>query len=425
MTGGLIQLLGKGSAEDVYFASSPDLGIWRGTFKKVSNYAVEAMRLRFQATPRPGQKCTCVLDKHGDMLMSLVVEVTMTKTEGDFTAAYHPVEALLEEVALVVDGQVVDRHTSDWLRLYNTLHQPYDKAQQYARLTNFDPATISSGTPATQTFMFPLVFSFCRHPGAALPLVAMQFSEVTLQIQLADAARVGISEEGFEMAVYGHYVYLDAAERASLLRGPYDCLIEQVQRQTFTLPTGVPNAGSMSQYQARLSLYHPVKCLYWFVREEFGGHGRYVGGASTVPLAYTADVSTPSGLCLVSPVSDNLSPIYESQLKFNEQDRTQAMKGVYFNRVLPYMHCAGHPVPGVCVFPFSVRPEQLTPSGWCNFSNLSLARVDVQLKRSAAPGEAPGPTAAQDIAGMRTLEVLAWGYNVLRFEAGRAVVAFP
>lgn len=425
MPGGLIQLAKRG-LEDDYYTSPANFTLFRGVFKKMSNFAIETMPLTFKQDVTMGATCSCTIDKMGDLVTSILVEVTMTKQAGDFTAAYHPVEALLEDITLEIDGDVVDRHTSDWLRIYNTLHRPFDKAQQYNRLTNYDPETISSGQEATQTFMVPLVFSFCRHPSGALPLVAMQFSEVLLHFKLADPAKVGLTTENFDFKVYADYVYLDTEERYRMVDRPYDCLIEQVHTQTFTLPPNVPSAYNVSNFNAKLNFFHPTKCLYWFVREEManGSHGRYVGDSTTIPLAYTADVATPSGLCLVSPISDSLMPMYESRVAFNDHDRVPKMKSTYFNRVLPFQYCMGQPVPGVCILPFGFHLEQFNPAGMCNFSNLSQARIDVSFKRDAPLTEAATPTSARNIAPLNTMVVIAWGYNILRIEGGRGTVLF-
>lgn len=424
MTGALIQLAVKGK-EDAYFSVPPEFGLWRVAFRKIANFAIEPLPLQFRKDPRLGGTSHCIVERLGDMLCNLIVEMTLTKQAGDFTAAYHPAEAVLEEITLVIDGTVVDRCTSDWLHIFNKMHKAYDKAQQHIRMTNFDPEVISSGEPAAQTFMFPLPFSFCRHAGSALPLVAMQFSEIAVHFKFADAAACGLSPDGFDIRVFGHYVFVDQEERMRIAKNPHDYLIEQVHTQTFTLPDDVPNESAVSTFQAKLNFYHPVKCLYWFMKSEFGAtHGRYFGDPTGVPLAYTPDVASPSGLCLVSPLSDNLNPIYESKLMFNEQDRTASMRSQYFNRVLPYLHCTGQPVQGVSIMPFGFQLEQFNPVGLCNFSTLAHAALEVKIKRNAGTGEPPAATAARDIGALTKLVVIAWGYNILRVEAGRGVVAF-
>lgn len=425
MPGGLIQLVKKG-VEDAYFTAKPEAAVWRGAFRRVSNFAIEPLRMSWRTDPSFGGTCTLAVDRLGDLLAGVVAEVTVRKLAGSFTtAAYFPIEALFKEVVLRVDGVEVDRHTSDWFRVYNTMHRAYDASQQYTRMANFDPEVISSGAAATQTFMFPLAFSFCRSPGGALPLVALPFSEVTLQFTLASAADCGLDASVLDVRVFGEYVFVDAEERRDLATRPYDLLVEQVQVKTFTLPDAVPSALNPTTFTAKFTLTGPVKSLYFFLRNEFdGSHGRYIGDPATVPLALTADVSTPSGLCLVAPLPDSLAPITDARLSFDDAERTPQMKFLYFNRMLPLRHCAGQPVPGVGYFGFGLDPESPSPQGTCNFSVIREVRLDLTMKRNASLSEPNSSTAARDTGDLRTLVVLAWGFNVLKVRGGRGALAF-
>lgn len=423
MPGGLIQLASKGR-EDVFFSTPANAAIWRGIFKRVSNFAIEPVQIHLKKDVRLGGTTHCVIEPLGDLLCNIILEVTLRKQAGDFTAAYNPVESIFDEIVLTIDGDVVDRHTCDWIHIFNKMHKQYDKSQQYVRMINFDPEFISNGKPTTQTFMIPLVFSFCRHASGALPLVALRFSEILLHFKLKDAASVGLMDEDFEFKVFGHFVYVDTEERQLISNTRYDCLIEQTHVQTFTLPDGVPNSISPTMFQAKLNFYHPIKCLYWFMKDEHGPHGRYFGDASTIPLAYTADVSNPSGLSLVAPLSDTLNPIYEARLVFNDQERVMPMKSHYFNRILPYLHCSGQPVPGVGIVPFGFELDSFNPIGMCNFSTLVNSMLEVKIRKNVSITDDPTPTAARDIGSLRQLVVIGWGYNILRIENGRGTVAF-
>ena len=70
-------------------------------------------------------------------------------------------------------------------------------------------------------------FWFCRNPGLALPLIALQYHEVKLILNFATLTH------------YGHkvrdYVYLDTDERHGVLaQQSHEYLIEQVQEQSVT-----------------------------------------------------------------------------------------------------------------------------------------------------------------------------------------------
>ena len=80
----------------------------------------------------------------------------------------------------------------------------------------------------------PLQFWFCRNPGLALPLIALQYHEVKVILNhtLNDATK------GFPTlttnSLWCDYIYLDTDERRRFAQVSHEYLIEQVQQQSIT-----------------------------------------------------------------------------------------------------------------------------------------------------------------------------------------------
>lgn len=77
-----------------------------------------------------------------------------------------------------------DRHYGDWLNIWNELTQTAEKADGYKVMvgnttdlyyTNGVSAGAAANLPAA-TLYVPLQFWFCRNPGLALPLIALQLT---------------------------------------------------------------------------------------------------------------------------------------------------------------------------------------------------------------------------------------------------------
>lgn len=421
MPGGLVQIALKGK-EDAMFSSSASTH-WKGVYRQPSNFARETIPVPFKQDVALGQSVTCVVDRLGDLVCGITLEITATKAAGAFVGAYYPAEALIKEAEIRIGGQVLDRHNGDWMRIYDSLHRSYEKSQQYARITNFDAAIINSTSPATQTIYLPLSFSFCRHPACALPLVAMPFAEVALHLTLADAATAGIEAAGFKMRCLVHYVYLDHQERLTLVNTPLDILTEQTQIQRFTLPVDVPSVNGPTSFHAKLGLYRPVKTLYWFLKGDDTQHGRFFGDSQHATLALTPHPATPSGLALTEPIPEYMGPVLTSRLLLDGQERMKEQPGTYFNKYTPFESYSGCPLPGVYSISFALYPEQASPSGYCNFSPLTDARLELLMKRSAAEFDGDEKTGV-NTNQLNTLVVIGWGYNILRVEKGMASVVF-
>ena len=96
--------------------------------------------------------------------------------------------------------------------------------------------------------MLPLQFWFCRNPGLALPLIALQYHEVKLNIQMADVS-------GTLTKVWCDYIFLDTDERRRFAQVSHEYLIEQTQ---YSNQLSV-DADSSNQHELRFN--HPVKEL--------------------------------------------------------------------------------------------------------------------------------------------------------------------
>ena len=107
--------------------------------------------------------------------------------------------------------------------------------------------------------MVPLQFWFCRNPGLALPLIALQYHEVKLNVSFATGAK-GLGN----VSVWCDYVFLDTDERRRFAQVSHEYLIEQVQFSN-ALSAGTSfNTSSCQHLVKELRFNHPVnnRALY-------------------------------------------------------------------------------------------------------------------------------------------------------------------
>jgi hypothetical protein len=122
---------------------------------------------------------------------------------------------------------------------------------------------VGSGTGAARTgvrnrVQVPLHFWFCRNPGLALPLIALQYHEVKVKLTW-NATNTNHSTVPAAGAVantaelWADYIYLDTDERRRFAQVSHEYLIEQVQTQV----------EGTAQQRFDLNFNHPVKELVW------------------------------------------------------------------------------------------------------------------------------------------------------------------
>ena len=89
---------------------------------------------------------------------------------------------------------------------------------------------------------------------------------------------------------------------------------------------------------------------------------------------------------------------------------------MYFNLVQPYQHHSSVPAPGINVYSFALTPEDIQPSGTCNFSRIDNASLDLTLSSDAVS------TTKNN--GNVKVQVWAINYNILRIMSGLGGLAY-
>ena len=238
MGGGLMQLVAYG-AQDIYLTGNPQITFWKVVYRRHTNFARESIEqtISGSSTLTDGNRGTVTISRNGDLLSG--VHVVSTGAVGGLG------DAAVKDVEVQIGGQKIDKHTAEWMQLWAELTTPDSKADAYRAMTGVSGTQGSSGTGVYATHI-PLQFWFCRNPGLALPLIALQYHEVKLVFNWGTAGNATAK-------VYCDYVYLDTDERRRFAQVSHEYLIEQLQYQ---------NEGT-SKSSYKLTLNHPVKALYW------------------------------------------------------------------------------------------------------------------------------------------------------------------
>jgi len=377
-------------------------------------------------------------------------------------------ERAFSSVEVFIGGQSIDKHYQLWFRLYAEVFLNDTKKQNYGKLTSCPAVNIVSGqTITSQSYVYlPLIFWFNRNPGLYLPLISLQYHEVRIDFTISPQYASYFGTNPF--AVWANYVYLDTTERDSFAKKPSEYLIEQVQYVNAD-PVGSTNENTPSVI--RMQYNHPVKELVWcyqvpsftsnpnslwnfssnvsnvnvtvdpsklagslapFSPAHVGSPALFVPApfASNLYVTQTSSVTAGGNVAVQSnvlsgnvfwvesgvPVASSnaafgqeVGPMHQAKIILNGTDRFVPQYGKYFNQYQPYQYHSGVPYPGIYVYSFGLKPEDLQPSGTCNFSRIDIAQIAVNLKT-----------------GMPTLNqrMFAVNYNILRVQSGLGGLAF-
>ena len=316
MGGGLMQLVAYG-AQDVYLTGNPQITFWKVTYRRYTNFAIESIEQTFNGQADFGRRVTCTISRNGDLAYRTYLQVTLPEINQSMGTASassvyarwldFPGEQLISQVEVEIGGQRIDRQYGDWMHIWNQLTMTADQQKGYYKMigntTNLtfitDPAFADVDGPCDSTaprqvcaprnalpettLSIPLQFWYCTNPGLALPLIALQYHEVKINLDLrpideclwavtalqcanpnnkvAATATIAYNQSLVAASLYVDYVFLDTDERRRFAQNPHEYLITQLQF------TGDESVGSSSN-KIKLNFNHPVKELIWVVQPD-------------------------------------------------------------------------------------------------------------------------------------------------------------
>jgi len=402
-----MQLVAIG-AQDVHLTGEPQISFFKVVYRRHTNFSMESIEQSFNGTAKPGSRVTCTISRNGDLVTNMWLEVTLPKEYSagtDHQYVNSVGHALIEYVELEIGGQRIDKHYGEWLEIWSELTLPEEKRHGFKEMIGRRDAYNDKSKLESRELFIPLQFFFCRNPGLALPLIALQYHEVKLNIKFRDGAKLDTSNsvKDFDsVKLYVDYVYLDTEERQRFAQMSHEYLIEQLQY------TGVESTKSD---QVRLNFNHPVKELVWAVRRTANAEVLEFGNVSANLGSYIDANGNVAGDVVDFPFATPADESFElAKLQLNGHDRFTERKAAYFRLVQPYQHHTRVPNKHIYCYSFALNPEAHQPSGTCNFSRLDNVTLNLKgLSDKSDEGE---------------LLVYAVSNNILRITSGMGGLAY-
>ena len=445
-----MQLVAYG-AQDIYLTGNPQITFFKVVYRRHTNFAVESIEQTFNGQADFGKRVTATISRNGDLIQQMYLEAVLPTTgagTGDFaTWTYGVGNAFVKQAEIEIGGQLIDRQYGDWMNIWTELTTTEGKRKGYDNMVgNLAKSTLQEGnlsSRVTQRLYIPLQFWFNRNPGLALPLIALQYHEVKLNLELRSSTELLQQDQTISTGqfltckLYVDYVYLDTDERRRFAQVSHEYLIEQVQ---FTGAESI-ETGSSSK-NVTLNFNHPVKELIW----------SHLGSVNNTSKRWFNYSGSHNG---------SADSFETALLQLNGHDRFSVRSADYFRKVQNYEHHTRVPRVGSDVsgannvisvdgvvsavvgavatqgdavniqyfgefddarrqyiysYSFALSPEEHQPSGTCNFSRIDNAVLQLKYNSANQSSLAGGRT--------MTLNIYAVNYNVLRIMSGMGGLAY-
>lgn len=381
---------------------------------------------------------------------------------------------IIDEIKIVIGGQVMDTHYGAWLNVWYELSKNPSQIRGYNKMIGDIPELYEYNNKRKPEYLMyvPLYFWFCEDSGLYLPLVGLQYSEVTLHVKFRSLEEIAHWENDTEFVtmvqnnnsdiitieqkpqlqcdVLAQYVYLEEKERKIFSRSRHEYLIHQLQYNG-----GMPVTKSCAH--SNIYFNSPCKEFIWNVQFNKFINGSLENGErqwynyATKKYKYDSDKHLVKQKKIIKKEKKKLivdnNVLYEYTEFFNKNTTkyekspiggisegkiyimgdsriSSQRKNTYFDTnylsyVQSYQNHSHTPLTGINLYSFAIHPEHLQPSGSINMTKIDDCKLSVHIHSSILNG-----SSILDKEDWGKLAVYARNYNILRILSGMAGLAF-
>lgn len=428
MGGGLVQLAAYGS-QDIYLTSNPTITYFKAVYHRYTNFTMEAIPQLIDGNINFGGSITLVIARNGDLLGNIMLQFTLPDFNQYITGNYDYIgyiqgvgNYLINNTSIEIGGQQIDEQYGQWMDIWSELNLSESQLTGYGKMVGrnysmpqWQPYPVDSQPGSL--LQVPLLFWFCRNPGLAVPIIALQYADIKVKLQFEKFKNliVAVTDGNYvtptfnpftpqlnpnnTFRIFNNYYFLDTTERRKFAQNPHEYLVEQVQSQT-------GNILSLTEDNyIRLNLNHPSKELVFVFNRN---------GTAAPMCDFSMGVNaSPNGTVA------QFSPLESFKLLINGSDRFKERPGEYFRLAQNYFHHTRMPNNYIYTYSFSLRPEENQPSGSCNFSRIDNAQLWFYIRNKSKDS-----VIVQNYSELPGYSLYCPCYNILRIMGGMAGLSY-
>ena len=444
------EMASTGEAEKILTAETveeSDLTFWRFVHSKTTPFALEPVDFDATASQAKfGGSAKFNVPRNGDLCWHVYAKISLPAIVGmkdgkvlkgtsavSWTNAIG--QALISSASLAIGNTVVDTLTDNFLFVWEELSGKPGKplGEMIGKYETLEER--QAFAKRSHDLYVPLPFSFTRDTGLALPIVALQFHPIVIELKYAARSGVIVNSEGAKIylrpngvtdeeiesgmglsllqdsdlgcTMEANFVYLETDERTKFAKGAFEQVVDEMQMQSqqaiSNAATGTSESSPSVRSNMRLQLNNVVMEYIFFVQSQAKKDANEV-----------FDFSGPTDVATGLP----LDPIRDVTIKFNNSQRVQTRPGSFFRLVQPYQNHTR--VPGdkgrsfIYNWSYCVDPEDIQPTGGANHSRIDNVNIELSLDpRIFSP---TAPTAEITLIGRNK--------NLLRYKFGMCTKRF-
>ena len=188
MGGALLQLVAYG-VQDIYLSGNPQITFFKCVYRRHTNFSMESIGQPFTGNNDFGSSLDLEIPRKGDLIHDMWLQIKLPPAtdviscdDSTDTSIYRNWinnigHGIIDQISILIGGQVVDTHIGEWFDIWNELTDPH---KNHFKLLGKKDNYVLENQDKISRYYVPLIFWFNRYLGQALPLIALQYHEVSL-----------------------------------------------------------------------------------------------------------------------------------------------------------------------------------------------------------------------------------------------------
>jgi hypothetical protein len=454
--GSLLQLIAKGAQDELFYTKDLTKTEFIYQYPQITNYSIGDKELLFTGTPDFNKTCRAKITRHGDLLYKTYISVKLPELNinniknKNGAKVYkvrwndYPGISLIKNIKIYIGGTLIDSQSGHFIYIWNDLtDNTWDKMVFQGQDSDLH---IPKDKHDEETVYIPLTFWFTYEIRQALPLIALQYHEVEIEVEfntfqdcvmVLEAGTDG-GEEGEinnylkhsteeidtltlgKSSLLATYIYLDKEERLRFAQSPHEYLIFQVQSNE--------NNRVIGEKKIALDKFnHPTKMLLWSVQSS-SIKDKELNNLTSSLEYFPSDWDTNK---FKDYLTDNLTyypniipqqqekrlrryhNLDEAKITLNGHDKIGYRDYKYFSYIQPHQHQLKYNDSYAYMYSFANDPKVSIPTSTLNFSRIDESKLYIKPNKNFINSANPA-----------NVNVYAINYNVLRIMSGMGGLAY-
>jgi len=463
--GALLQLIAKGEIDNYLIDNTGKNSLFNTVVKKIANFSQVPISYYPSSYSVWGDTIKFTISKTGDLIsnMYLVLELpTLSVEDIDIIPKQNERNStyrvkwndyigyvIVENVKFKIGGQIINEMTGEYMQFHTDL---YDTTWSKLCMLGHDPVLNKPQFHIDQQYIYiPLRFYFTDDISKALPIVALEYHEIEVEIKLRDwedtylvLKEVLINDnqdienskinfrhtcEKIKLKKYNNIrlecttIFLDKEERLAMVKKRHEILITQTQKLISTC--------NMSD-SIYLNFTNPIKELIFAFQNLKYYHLGEIFNYSGKPKYIPYNINGVPVLEITDKLWNNIPDKHLldfMNIEFDGIERVPVRDYKYWHYVQNYENYRTRIEHNLYMYNFGVTTKN--NMGSCNFSMLDTVKLNIKLTdlssyyydQKSINKIVIGPTC--NSTGRNTIvKIYANNYNILVIESGMGAIMF-